>query len=315
MPSCDASSSPATAITRVHRAHQHPSSRRFALADFLHSTTDFRSTHPALATQAHGVGTARAELIALSLDTGEATVRWAPSDPSTPRVLVALMGAGRVRIESTGGVINRPPGTALALPSPGQTTVHLLGGPIECVLLSVSIDTLAESPRRFDSATTLPPLSMRRMTPLYTLLRTFIATPPSDGTDHHHLTQTLPAIIDSVVEAIAQGSPAFPTPTLSRRARRFVDENYTNATLTTASVAAGLGVSARTLQAAFAAEQTTLSAELREVRTRAVRRIQEEHPHIPLTNIAAMCGFSSVSAMYRSLRAAEPSPGPGMLSA
>jgi AraC-like DNA-binding protein len=67
------------------------------------------------------------------------------------------------------------------------------------------------------------------------------------------------------------------------------------------TLAARMGVAARTLQLAFSHQGTTAGAQLRDVRARAALRLRSNNPALTYAAIARAVGFGSVSAMYRAL--------------
>lgn len=75
------------------------------------------------------------------------------------------------------------------------------------------------------------------------------------------------------------------------------------------SVSEHLRISQRALQVAFAAEGSTVSAELRRARAMTAARLRRTHPKMPHAHRAHLAGFASPSALYRALRSETENTG------
>lgn len=89
------------------------------------------------------------------------------------------------------------------------------------------------------------------------------------------------------------------------RARAYIDANASDPDLTPALVAEQMHLSLRQLNRLFSMEGSTVAGHLANARLLEARRLLEE-AELPLTDIAAMSGFGSVSTLYRHLRRPEP---------
>ncbi|WP_078606540.1 helix-turn-helix domain-containing protein [Streptomyces violaceorubidus] len=87
------------------------------------------------------------------------------------------------------------------------------------------------------------------------------------------------------------------------RVHRFVRRHALDHGLDAAAVAAGCGVSRRTLYRALAEDGETLTGLIRRVRVSHVQRMVRAHPDRPLAAVADACGFGGEAQMYRAFRA------------
>ncbi|MCW2286979.1 AraC-like DNA-binding protein [Leucobacter luti] len=92
---------------------------------------------------------------------------------------------------------------------------------------------------------------------------------------------------------------------LYAQAREIMAVEYTDVTLDTARLAARLGVSVRSLQAAFARQGDSVAMALRTVRGRAAVANRAANPELPARTIAEISGFGSDSTMFRVIRSLE----------
>jgi AraC-like DNA-binding protein len=117
-----------------------------------------------------------------------------------------------------------------------------------------------------------------------------------------------PHAVGLVSSALAFASRARPTGQSSaaltlERVRQFIRRYSTDSALDADMVAAGCGVSRRTMfRALSAAGETTFTAMLRRARVDNMRRALREMPDRSLAAIAQQCGFGGEAQMYRAFR-------------
>ncbi|MFE0632878.1 helix-turn-helix domain-containing protein [Streptomyces sp. NPDC058864] len=106
---------------------------------------------------------------------------------------------------------------------------------------------------------------------------------------------------------IAQAS----TSALTReRIHRFVRRHAYDPSLDASAVAAGCGISRRTLFRTLSADAETLTELIRRLRVNRAQQVLRTTPERPLSSVARECGFGSVAQLHRAFRAATgTSPG------
>lgn len=220
----------------------------------------------------------------------------------TSESLIVVARAGALRIATSGPVIVRG-NTAALLPAGGAPALIQVTSPrAELLVVSAEADQLPDEITKVHTRVDRPELSPRRLAPLHLFLHVLAATPQQSRTSSGPLHDVADSMVRSIAAAIADDAVALDADSLHRRVTDYLCRNYSNVNLTVGSVAASFDVAPRTLQAAFTEEQATFSETLRQMRAAAARRIQAEHPFIPVASVATMCGFTSVSTMYRALR-------------
>ncbi|MFE9613007.1 helix-turn-helix domain-containing protein [Streptomyces sp. NPDC006012] len=118
----------------------------------------------------------------------------------------------------------------------------------------------------------------------------------------------LPHAVDLLDTALAWAAGAAPRQTsaaaLTReRVHRFVRRHLTDPRLDAAAVAAGCGVSRRTMYRVLAQDGESLTALIRRLRVSQAQRLVLAHPERPLAAVARECGFGSEAQLYRTFRA------------
>lgn len=94
-----------------------------------------------------------------------------------------------------------------------------------------------------------------------------------------------------------------PSAAVRERVHGFVRRHATEPGLDAAAVAAGCGVSRRTMYRALAAEGDSLAELIRSARVSHARRLVLAQPARPLAAVARACGFAGEGQLYRSFRA------------
>jgi len=147
------------------------------------------------------------------------------------------------------------------------------------------------------------PLSPAMLAPMYGFCAGICALSATDVSDTSPLVTATHEVIRSTLRLIASlGDPE--DPPLYSAAVRVALDSYSDRTCNTALIARRLRVSDRSLQLAFQAKGTTVSAMLRGVRSAAAKRIMREQPRLTKVRVAELAGFGSVDALDRALRAA-----------
>lgn len=109
-------------------------------------------------------------------------------------------------------------------------------------------------------------------------------------------------LLESVLDWSTRGSVT-QTPALAReQIHRFVQQHIHEPTLDAASVAAGCGLSRRSLFRALAADQDSLTALIRRLRVARARRLLRDRPDLPLSAVAVRCGFGGAAQLHRAFR-------------
>lgn len=93
--------------------------------------------------------------------------------------------------------------------------------------------------------------------------------------------------------------------TLFARGMKHIVANPREASTSVETAAVSLEVSTRTVEAAFTAEGTAFSAELRAMRVQTAHELHLNTPDLSPADVARAAGFSSLSAVYRAVRAEE----------
>ncbi|MFF5500025.1 helix-turn-helix domain-containing protein [Streptomyces aquilus] len=112
-------------------------------------------------------------------------------------------------------------------------------------------------------------------------------------------------LLDSALGWAAEGAlPMTSAAALTReRIHQFVRRHAADHRLDAAAVAAGCGVSRRTLYRALAEDGDTLTGLVRKVRVSHAQRLVRAHPDRPLATVAQECGFGGEAQLYRAFRA------------
>ncbi|MBP2411508.1 AraC-like DNA-binding protein [Arthrobacter stackebrandtii] len=112
--------------------------------------------------------------------------------------------------------------------------------------------------------------------------------------------QVLRELTREVARALAlEASSVAPVMDTVAHARQVIERRYRAIAFTPGDVADEIGLSRRSLERACADQDISLADELRARRTSHARHLLPERPHLPLSEIASLSGFSSVEVMRR----------------
>jgi len=128
------------------------------------------------------------------------------------------------------------------------------------------------------------------------------------GEDPGAATALLPHAVDLLDTAVAWAAgaalPQTSAAALTReRVHRFVRRHASDPGLDAAAVAAGCGVSRRTMYRALAEDGESLTELIRRARVSHAQRLVRAHPERPLAAVARACGFGGEAQLYRAFRA------------
>lgn len=240
----------------------------------------------------------------------EMSIRWNRDEKSRTRALLLFVRVGGLAVSGQGPVVRRA-GTAALIP-PGDTPVEIATTHPrnEFVYISCDAHVVPASMLSLVTDVEAPPLPWRTFAPLYAFVQAASATQPLRAGEPDMLTVCTDVIVDSGVQAILSGVPE--TVDVVGQVRALISEHHTDPDVTPSSIAGQLRVPPRTLQAAFAAENSTLRDELRAARTQTAMMLRETHPQLSQAHRARLSGFASLSAMYRALQTDAPEIGDGL---
>lgn len=105
-----------------------------------------------------------------------------------------------------------------------------------------------------------------------------------------------------LLASMTGGTSADPGTVHLANARSFISDHLTDAGLSAARVAAGIGISERHLSRAFAATGTSLPRFVLARRLERARALLESRPRMPVAEVAARCGFGSASYFSQAFR-------------
>ncbi|WP_204358650.1 helix-turn-helix domain-containing protein [Streptosporangium sp. 'caverna'] len=111
-------------------------------------------------------------------------------------------------------------------------------------------------------------------------------------------------LLESVLDWATRGSIAQTSAAALARERihRFVRERIQDPALDAATVAAGCGLSRRSLFRALAADEESLTELIRRLRVTRARRLLRDRPDLPLAVVAAQSGFGGAAQLHRAFR-------------
>jgi len=110
-------------------------------------------------------------------------------------------------------------------------------------------------------------------------------------------------LLESVLDLTTRDSATQTSTELTRqRIHRFVRQHVHDASLDATGVAAGCGLSRRTLYRALAADGETLSALIRRLRVARAQRLLRDRPTLPLAVVAARSGFGGAAQLHRAFQ-------------
>ena len=230
-------------------------------------------------------------------------VTWQRTSTSRGRGLLLLARQGAFEVTGGGGVITR--GATAAVITPGTDTIGIrtMGPRTEVIYVSVAASALTRTLSSLQERIVLPAVAWGEVAPLYMFVRALVDPGPTGPRDPRALL-AVPAEDISRALVLALAGEAVSDRGLIDRLRDYLDENFADHAVSVGSASAALTTAPRTLQAALSAASTTFTNELRLRRVAELRRLQEVSPDVRQVDLASEAGFSSISAMYRALRAA-----------
>ncbi|GAA1946992.1 helix-turn-helix transcriptional regulator [Microbacterium aquimaris] len=230
----------------------------------------------------------------------EAVVDWPRDRLSWQRAAAVVCLEGAVSTHAEGAVWTREPGLTLVPPGDTPVRFELTGERNRILYLSLPASMVTElnlpdhAPRVSDA---LPDEALR---PLVAFVTSLSAVRIPGETAAGPLQAASAEVARALVRLITEGHSR--EVSLFSRAMRAILSQYQDQRLTVTTLARDLGVSARSLQAAFAEEGTTVVAEIRAQRGRAAVAMRRGNPHMPSVELAAAVGFGSLSSLFRALR-------------
>lgn len=235
-----------------------------------------------------------------------AVVLWPRDENSVDRVLAIVTRVGGLEVETTGVVLRRP-GVTLVCPGSSSVTVSMTAEENEVLYASIS-PALLDGVRlptvtRFDPSPADPTLLTPAVMFMAGVCRISTSSPSDASPLRLASRQIARTLIAQIIGDVSRPAGLF------ARAMEIIVADHFEPGLTVAVIAERLGVATRTLQLAFTAENTTVGAQLREVRAREALRLHAGDEALTYAAISRAVGFGSESALYRALRevqTAEP---------
>ncbi|GGM23922.1 transcriptional regulator [Streptomyces fumigatiscleroticus] len=217
-------------------------------------------------------------------------------------LLANIQLGGRARLEQNGRVAVLAPGAMAFVDSTRPYALDFAG---DFSQLVVKVPT-ARLPHRSLSAATAVELSAsgpgRVVTDLLVGLHRVQSHDPGAAA------ALLPHAVDLLGTGLAWAAdstlPAASAAALTReRVHRFVRRHVTDPRLDAAAVAAGCGVSRRTMYRALAEDGESLTQLIRRLRVSHAQRLVRAHPERPLAAVARECGFGGEAQFHRAFKA------------
>jgi AraC-like DNA-binding protein len=228
----------------------------------------------------------------------ETRVLWPRDENSVDRVLALITRAGGMEID-TDGVVYRRPGVALVCPGDSSVAISLTGDDNEVFYISASPAMLDGVVLPSASGWNPEPPENDVLTPSLLFMAGLCRIATNSAHDASPLRMAAREVARSVFTQIV--GDAREHRGLFSRAMQVIVAEHADPELAVETLAARMGVAARTLQLAFSHQGTTAGAQLRDVRARAALRLRSNNPALTYAAIARAVGFGSVSAMYRAL--------------
>lgn len=230
----------------------------------------------------------------------EVRIGWPRDAGSTHRALLLIAANGVLSVETDGGVLRRGGGVALIRPGDEHVSISMAEPHNELIYVGFGAEMLAESVLP-TGAHDAPPLDWQVVAPFYAFVAALCASGAQVSESPATLAAASRALVKELIGVLTRDTsvPA----SLVDAAREVIEAEFVDPGVTVARIAHRLGVAPRTLQAVFAAEGATVSAELRRVRLAAARAAKAANPRLTAREVARVSGFGSVSAMSRALRA------------
>ena len=111
-------------------------------------------------------------------------------------------------------------------------------------------------------------------------------------------------LLESVLDLTTRVSATQTSADVTRqRIHRFVRQNIHGPSLDATGVAAGCGLSRRTLYRALAVDGETLTTLIRRLRVTRAQRLLRDRPTLPMAAVAAQSGFGGAAQLHRAFRA------------
>jgi len=235
----------------------------------------------------------------------DARFSWPRDAGSTDRAVLMIISRGALRAtEAERSHLLQ--GIVLFPPSEEPIEFSVAEGPVE--LTYISIESHQIGPALVGLGTT--PLVLQSTTrsalPIVSFAHSLTQSRSLEPMLVDAMRRMLIACVSSVVASADDSNQGHDTPvqrSLYERARKYISEHHANSNVTLPTTAAHLRVSARSLQAHFAANDTTFRRELNAARIASALRIRNQHPQMTAAQLAAAAGFGSRSSMYRALAA------------
>ena len=235
------------------------------------------------------------------VSTPPVTIVWNRDEASRSRALMLFARTGGLDVTAAVPVVRRGVGAIIVPPGDIPLEISVSQPENELIYVSVDAQVLPAVASELANDRPAPPIPWRSLVPLYAFVRGLCTTPELQQDEP----DLLAAAVGSVVDALARTALAGlePSAGIVARALVVIDEQFRDPRVDLSSIADQLQVGVRTLQAAFAAEGSTVTGELRRVRADSVVRLMVSHPHLTQEQRAHLSGFGSLSALYRALQA------------
>ncbi|WP_162893172.1 helix-turn-helix domain-containing protein [Microbacterium halotolerans] len=232
------------------------------------------------------------------------TLEWPRDSASRDRAVILVARTGGLSIETEAPVWRANPGLFLVPPGDAPVTFRvsktidelLWIGASAAVVRGIDLpDARGRSPRPIH-------VDERALDVLLSFVRSLHETELDSGSSPQ-LASVATEVVRSLVALIADASgPELDTFELGMRT---IQREYANPYIGVTDLAAAIGVSERSLQAAFSERGTTVMRELRSKRTSVALETRRQFPAISRADLARTAGFGSLSSLMRAMRADE----------
>lgn len=229
----------------------------------------------------------------------QATVVWPRDRLSLDSCGIVICSAGGIEVDSCAPVLRREPGLVLIPPGTEHVAFRTLAPANEVLYVTAS----ALLVRGLDLSvvpSAADPVPDGILAPLHAFAVTICSISLEETSRIAPLEAAATDVARALAEVMVDGATA--APTLFAQAMQVIVRDHAQQRLNAGSLARTLGRSERTLQAAFAAEGTTPTRELRATRARAAHELRRRTPHATADEISRIVGFGSASSMTRALR-------------
>lgn len=231
------------------------------------------------------------------------TLEWPRDELSADRAILIVVSSGEMAVDSAGAVWRAEPGLFLVPPGQSRVTFRVTEPSEEIFFITASRAVLrdVDIPSGTPRGESLP-IQEEALPPMLGFIRALVDVDlGADGSIAVHNAAT------SVIRSLAwlMREAARSDMSVYEQAKDVILRSFAHPGLAAADLAGAVGVSERTLRAAFAEHDTTAMRELRRVRTRVALTTRGEHPGIGREALARTSGFGSVSSMLRAMRSAE----------